>query len=229
MIRETRVQMPGGSAGSQGWFALHMMFKTAPVLRRARAWPALLMLLWLPPLHAASVFVLHAYSQEYTWTKRQHDGFTAALRERTAQDVLFMTEYLDTKRRPLDAAYAREMAHHLGAKYAGVRPDLIYVTDDDGLSFARRWLTAVFPGVPVVFSGVNDYDVLDTLDASLITGVFEKKEIAPNIDIIRGAGVVKGNVAFVGDDSVTYYAIKREIETELPISRFAGPFSAHRP
>lgn len=206
---------PGQCRTDEGWFAFCKRSITGPGARRARAWLALLLMLWLPSLHATSVFILHAYSQEYDWTRRQHAGFVTELQNLHAQDVQFMTEYLDTKRRPLDENYAREMTRHLRAKYASVRPDLVYVTDDDGLQFARRWLTQIFPDVPVIFSGVNDYRVLDTLDTTLVTGVFEKKEIAPNMRILRNFGLANGDVGFVGDDSGTYQAIKREIEDEL--------------
>jgi diguanylate cyclase (GGDEF)-like protein/PAS domain S-box-containing protein len=167
------------------------------------------------PLHAASIFILHAYSQEYNWTKRQHAGFVEQLGKLHPQDVLVTTEYLDTKRRSYDAEYAREMARHLAVKYAGYRPDVIYVTDDNGLSFARSHLSRVFPGVPIVFSGVNNYAVLDEIDHQLVTGVFEKKEISPNLGIMTSLGMAGKTISFVGDTSNTYDAIKHEIGLEL--------------
>ena len=74
------------------------------------------------------------------------------------------------------------MARHLRVKYTDYEPEAIYVTDDNALLFARDHLSRVFPGVPVFFSGVNDYGIRSSLDPALFTGVFERKEVAPNIE-----------------------------------------------
>ena len=166
-------------------------------------------------LQAESIFILHAYSQEYNWTRRQHQGFVEHLQAQNQYDLLITTEYLDTKRHDYDEPYAEEVARHLSIKYADYQPDVIYLTDDNALNFGRRYLTRLFPGVPMVFSGVNDYSVLNEIDPSLITGVFEKKEILPNIDIMAGFGISNKRISFVGDASNTYQAIKYEIHREL--------------
>lgn len=179
----------------------------------------LLLLLCSLQAQAAGVFVLHSYSQEYSWTSRQHHGFVNAVQD-AHEDILISTEYLDTKRHTYDDTYAREMARHLRIKYADYQPDLIYVTDDNALSFARSYLTQLFPAAPIVFSGVNDYRVLESLDHNRITGVFEKKEVAPNIAIMQHAGLMGGRIVFIGDASNTYDAIEHEVRLEL--KRFSG-------
>lgn len=88
-------------------------------------------------------------------------------------------EYLDTKRAGYSPEYADLIGDHLRQKYKGYQPAAVYVTDDNSLSFALSHLDRVFPGVPVFFSGVNNYDVRRQLDPARTTGVFEKKEIAP--------------------------------------------------
>ncbi len=136
-------------------------------------------------LHAAptsQIFILHSYSQEYAWTQGQHEGFMQTLAADAQVEPLVSTEYLDTKRRAYDETYANELARHLRSKYAGYKPAAIYVTDDNALLFARDHLSRVFPGVPVFFSGVNDYGVRSSLDPTLFTGVFERKEVGPNIE-----------------------------------------------
>lgn len=163
---------------------------------------------------AHSYLILHAYSQEYGWTTRQHQGFVDHLRLSGKTNII-STEYLDTKRRAYDADYGVKFAHYLRMKYTDYHPDLIYVTDDNGLTFARDHLISIFPGVPIVFSGVNNHAVFQDLDTSLITGVFEKKEILPNIEIMDMFEKIKGPIVFVGDESNTYRAIRHDIEKEL--------------
>jgi hypothetical protein len=166
-------------------------------------------------LNAASIFILHSYSQEYNWTKRQHNSFVQHLEHTNQPDLLVTTEYLDTKRHVYDDVYAQEMYRHLKLKYAGYSPDVIYVTDDNALQFARSYLTHIFPKAPIVFSGVNNYTILSEIDPGRITGVFEKKEIIPNIEIMNTIGAADDKLVFVGDTSNTYQAIEHEIREEL--------------
>lgn len=161
------------------------------------------------------VFVLHAYSQEYPWTRGQHQGFVAALEANSARAYSVSVEYLDTKRVGYGPAYADLMAGYLRQKYRGYRPAAIYVTDDNALSFARSHLGTIFPGVPVFFSGVNDMAVRTQIDPARITGVFEKKEIGPNLHLMREIDPAIREIVIVGDASETYRAIESEIAQTL--------------
>ena len=173
----------------------------------------------LPPANAAAdgarVFVLHSYSQEYPWTKRQHEGFIDELGAGGKVDMMFETEYLDTKRHPYTPEYAAEFANYLQFKYADFSPQLIYVSDDNALDFALGHLGNLFPDMPVFFSGVNDYSVRERFGERAVTGVFEKKEIAPNLGLLAAMGRESGEIVVVGDASGTYRAIEREIRLEL--------------
>ncbi|MEI6128378.1 MAG: hypothetical protein WCQ99_17680, partial [Pseudomonadota bacterium] len=60
-------------------------------------------------LHASQnipVFVLHSYSQEYPWTKGEHEGFMRRLNIALPGSVTVCVEYLDTKRVPYTPGYA---------------------------------------------------------------------------------------------------------------------------
>jgi PAS domain S-box-containing protein len=168
--------------------------------------------------HAAEpvqVFVLHSYSQEYPWTGGQHRGFMESLRSDTARAYDVRVEYLDTKRAAFTPRYAESIAAHLREKYRGYRPAAVYVTDDNAMTFALAHLDALFPDAPLFFSGVNDYAVKPRLDPQRATGVFEKKEIAPNLELMRRIAPDGGEIVVVGDASETYRAIERELRDEL--------------
>lgn len=161
------------------------------------------------------IFILHSYSDEYPWTKGQHEGFMAALREDPELNPSISTEFLDTKRRAYNDAYSEETVRHFSIKYKDYQPDAIYVTDDNALLFARDYLVRVFPGAPVFFSGINNYEVLSSLDPSVFTGVFEKKEISPNLDFVLSMDSKVIHLIFIGDQSNTYKAIESEIKKDL--------------
>ncbi|MEO8279206.1 MAG: EAL domain-containing protein [Ideonella sp.] len=182
------------------------------------AFVLLLMLTRAQGAERKEVFVLHSYSQEYDWTKRQHEGFVAELARDPNTSYSVRAEYLDTKRVSLDAGFSRMMAEHLAAKYRGYTPAVVYVTDDNALVFALEHLRRIFPTAPIIFSGVNDLGIGTRIDPAVVTGVFERKEIAPNLELVRLIGRNASDardIVVVGDASETYRAIEQEIRVEL--------------
>ncbi len=194
--------------GVQAVFALTMCL----VLAVGPWWPAKAD---HPEAKPAKILAVHAYSQQYPWTAGQHQGFVDALTQLTPIPAEIKTEFLDTKRKTMNDEYANRFLDFLRVKYAGYSPDAIYVTDDNGLNFALKQLQSLFPGVPIFFSGVNDYGQLDRIDKSNVTGVFEKKEIQPNLKLLRQFLGDVDEIVVVGDGSATYRAIEVELKKEL--------------
>ncbi|MBW9261461.1 MAG: EAL domain-containing protein [Candidatus Thiodiazotropha sp. (ex. Lucinisca nassula)] len=81
-------------------------------------------------------------------------------------------------------------------------------------------LVNLFPDKPLVFSGVNDYSKQERLDPELQTGVFEKKEIAPNLQLVQQLFGQPETIFIVGDNSNTYQAIERELRKKLSTAQF---------
>ncbi len=165
--------------------------------------------------NAYRVLVVHAYSQEYPWTKSQHQGFVNRLQEDSDVQVNFAVEYLDTKRLGLNEEYTAHLYDYIQAKYKTYQPDLVYVTDDNGYLFARDVLVKLFPESPVIFSGVNNYAVAEQVADLPIRGVFEQKQISQNLELFKELQSGVSSVLIVGDASKTYEAIKNEIQQQL--------------
>ena len=165
---------------------------------------------------AVRILIIHSYSQDYPWTKGQHKGFTHSLKESSA---VIKSEYLDTKRIAYSPFYAENYVNFIAHKYKSFNPHAVYVTDDNALKFGLKYTKNLFPGTPLFFSGVNDYSQLKELNPNLETGVFEKKEIHPNLDLLSDLISVKRGskikVVIVGDDSKTDSLIKMMIENDL--------------
>lgn len=163
------------------------------------------------PLH---VLIIHSYSQEYPWTIGQHQGFVEKLKEQSDFQVTVSTEYLETKLRHFDQSYGSSYRDFIEMKYANHQPDAVYVTDDNAYVFARDYLGNMFEDVPVFFSGVNDLNVLGELDRNRFSGVFEKKDVIANLDLISRLQTGNSKVIVVGDASETYQAIKASMMDE---------------
>jgi diguanylate cyclase (GGDEF)-like protein/PAS domain S-box-containing protein len=178
----------------------------------------LMMCFFLPGARAADsvpIFILHSYSQEYPWTKGQQQGFVETLNSDSSRTYTFETEFLDSKRTSYIPAYADMMARYLREKYKGYRPAAIYVTDDNALLFALSRLTKIFPDAPIFFSGINNYDIKPRLNPARTTGVFENKEIAPNLHLMDLINPTVRNIVAVGDASETDRAIASELHKEM--------------
>ena len=164
-------------------------------------------------------FVLHSYSQEYPWTRYQHQGFVATMMAESVPAPRISVEYLDTKRRQYDETYAAKFADYLRYKYSDYRPEFIYVTDDNALTFALTHMGGIFPEVPIFFSGVNNYAIQPKLDVDRISGVFEQKEILKNIQLLENMDRDIKRIVVVGDASITYQAIEKDIKDALKQNR----------
>jgi len=162
------------------------------------------------------ILILHAYSQEYPWTKGQHLGFVEAIKRHQQNSVIINSEYIDTKRVKYTTDYARQFSDYLSFKYQNYTPDAIYVSDDNGLLFGLDYLSGIFPETPIVFSGVNNEKIQEHIDQKRITGVFEKKELKPNLDILKQFFPATDKINIVGDDSSTFKAIMEDIKEKLP-------------
>ncbi len=161
------------------------------------------------------IFILHSYSQEYGWTKLQHEGFVSAIKGISSTEHQIVVEYLDTKRLKFSDGYQRFFLEYLQKKYSGFKPDAIYVTDDNALKFFLNHHTSLFSSTPVFFSGVNDLSLINNLDRDRYTGVFETKEIIPNIELIRQFSPQTREIWIIGDGSDTYKAIESDVKRHI--------------
>jgi PAS domain S-box-containing protein len=168
----------------------------------------------------AKIFILHSYHQEYPWTNNENEGFVQTLsRKLNDRNVIFSTEYMDTKRVNLSKEYGEFFFKYLKHKFVGYSPDVIFSTDDNALVFLLQYKKQLFGDVPVVFCGVNDIDIEVNLTRQQYTGVFEKKEVAPNLALLKSINHQPGNIFFLGDGSSTHQAIEQKIKRDIA-SRF---------
>jgi PAS domain S-box-containing protein len=155
--------------------------------------------LWLVPLRTASaeerneeqggdqqrqILILHSYYPTYEWTSAITRGIRDAFDPSAFADSRFLFEYLDAKRYP-DHEYMRYVAQVLRVKYGGRSDiDLIISCDDQALQFLLNEARDLFPGVPVVFCGVNDYTPGVRSRGRPVTGVCEVVDINRNVALI---------------------------------------------
>ncbi|MDY0261507.1 MAG: PAS domain S-box protein [Syntrophotalea acetylenica] len=163
-----------------------------------------------------NILMLHSYHIEYDWTRDQHAAFVGTLKQRAPQrEISFFAEYLDTKRNLYTPDYAAFFAEYLKKKFLGYHLDAIYVTDDNALSLLLRYRQELFPGVPVVFSGVCNLWPGKPGKTALLDGVYERKDVAGNVRIAKAIDPGLKKLYFVGDGGPSHNFIARQVKAEM--------------
>ncbi|MCG8616101.1 MAG: PAS domain S-box protein, partial [Desulfobacterales bacterium] len=129
------------------------------------------------------ILVLHSYHQGFPWTDNVMEGMTSMLNT-SGLDMEIHTEYMDTKRYSPETAFGA-LADLYRKKYINTRIDIILLSDNNALNFILSNREGLFPGIPVVFCGINNFspDLLAGHDK--ITGVAEDIDIGGTLDLAR--------------------------------------------
>jgi len=180
-------------------------------------------ILVLPRFAAAqdtrNVLVLHSYHQGLNWTDRISAGIESQLRPLSGTIELHY-EYLDTKRNAGDDYFER-MAEFERFKVARtqIEFEVIISSDDNALRFLLEYGDELYPGVPVVFCGVNNYspELLEGTDH--ITGVLETIDFAGTLSLMSRLHPDRDRVLVMVDATTTGHAVRRNF------SRFAHVFA----
>ncbi len=170
--------------------------------------------------HAANVLVVNSYHSGFTWSDSIMDGMRAAFAG-AGIFAEFFVEYLDTKRFPDTPGGARmeSIRRNLAGKYKGFTFDLILSSDDNALRFLLAWGETLFPGVPVVFCGVNTFEPDMLTGRNRYTGVLEVIDQRATIDFARRLYPEMKRLAVVIDATVSAAGNRRgfqELAREYP-------------
>lgn len=133
----------------------------------------------LPPRTGPDVLFLNSYHPGLFWSDRVQEGVRASIvaHERMA------VEYLDSKNYEGpdgDSLVAALLSH----KYAQRQPRMILSSDDYALRLLFTWRDSLFPGVPVVFCGINNFNPAMLEGKKGYTGVSEWNQMARTIGMI---------------------------------------------
>lgn len=138
---------------------------------------------WEPVERPDRVLVLQSYHPTMPWTDTVSSGLLSEC-ERSDRDVELHFEYMDTKREKPEEV-EDELLALFDEKYLDDQPDVIIVVDNNGLEFLLAHRDTLFPGVPIVFCGINNFEDTMLEGHEGITGVVEDISIAPNIELVK--------------------------------------------
>lgn len=129
----------------------------------------------------ADVLIINSYHSSLLWSKNIYTGVKSVM-ETLPFPVDIHSEFMDTKY-IYTSDYLDMLENLYRVKYSGSKPDIIIASDDNALAFLVERGERIFPGVPTVFMGVNDFDKSKLKGRRDITGVVENLSIAGTIDV----------------------------------------------
>jgi len=164
------------------------------------------------------VLLLHSYHQGLAWTDEMTAGARSVF-DTAETPVDLYVEYMDTLRLG-DAGYGDREEAILGQKFAGVTFDLVICLDDYAFHFLQDRHASLFPGVPVVFCGLNYFDEADLEGWENCTGIVEVYDVDGTLDaaLLLSPGIK--NVFVVNDATETGISNLRVIQGAA--GRYAG-------
>jgi diguanylate cyclase (GGDEF)-like protein len=124
---------------------------------------------------AYRILYINSYHRGFSWS----DDIERGMRKELGQSNLnyeLSTEYLDSKR--FDYKKIEDsLFNTIQKRYENYQPDIILVSDNNAFNFVTSNRDRLFPDIPIVFSGYNNFtaDVIEGIDD--ITGINEKIDL----------------------------------------------------
>lgn len=182
----------------------------------------LIAFLVLPFLNASDVsaelpksdLVLHlnSYHKGYPWS----DNITRAVEDvfsKSGRSVETYVRYMDTKRIH-QPGYLEKLKELYKESFGGIRFNAILVSDNDAFDFIRQYGEELFPGVPVIFCGVDDFHDEMLEGHPNMTGVVEQKDYRETIELALKLRPQARKVVVVSDETKTGIAQRRAVQHE---------------
>lgn len=160
------------------------------------------------------VLFLNSYNIGYSWSDNILEGINSVF-EKEKIEIDVHTEYMDTKRVQDDRHFQNLFELYLH-KFSEKDFDLIITSDDNAFHFLLKNQSILFPFIPVVFCGVNNFKDSMLTGHKNITGVTEDIDIKSTIDIALKLHPKTKKVYVVSDQIVSGKANTEKLKRIIP-------------
>ena len=160
-----------------------------------------------------NVLVLNSYHKGFVWSDDVIQGIEETLAN-SPHPIDLWVEYMDTKRFP-GSAHLTDLATVFKHKYRDKDIDAIVASDNNAFNFLLTHRDRLFPGIPVVFCGINWFDPRMLKDHRGITGIAEHGDFEATIQLIRQLHPEVKSVVIILPDTATGLEDRELINTYL--------------
>ena len=159
-----------------------------------------------------SVLYINSYHNGYKWSDSLLEGVRTVLNNSNYK-VDLQIEYMDAKKFHYDTLKENHFAL-FKEKFVGESFDIVVISDNDALNFVNQYREELFPGVPVVFCGINDLMEAD-LGTGNMTGVVEVYDLVATLNVAKKLHPKRDRVIILIDNSTAGVTIRRQAEKIL--------------
>jgi len=154
------------------------------------------------------VLIIHSYHSGLTWTDAIMSGIRDTL---VGQDpsIQLTAEYLDARRYP-EPRFSTRIRELVLAKIQRATPNLVMVADNQALDLILEQGQHLFPGVPIVFCGINDVQPTTLARHPAITGVAEELSVVETVDLALRLHPDTKKIIVIGRSTVAADKLNRE-------------------
>ena len=157
------------------------------------------------------VLVLNSFNPGYSWTDKMLQGISETF-SKSGLTIDSSVRFMDMKRIKRSDEYFRKLQEMLESGYRNINFDAILACDNDALDFIRIYRDKLFPGVPVIFSSINDFDRKMLDGRSDITGTSENTDYLGTINVAIKLRPATKTILVVTDNTTTGQAHRSAIE-----------------
>jgi signal transduction histidine kinase/ActR/RegA family two-component response regulator len=166
----------------------------------------------VPP--STTVLLIHSYNDGMRWADNVTNGITNELHHRRGAFCHLRIEYMDGKNITSDS-YLQAFRELLAIKYKNVKIDVVVCSDDLAFRFVLDHRAELFPGVPLVFCGVNYFDPAMLNGQDNVTGVVEKLDILDTLQTALQLHPETTRVVIINDRTTTGLANRLLFEKQV--------------
>ncbi len=102
------------------------------------------------------IFILNSYNHGHSWTDNMLRGINDSF-VRSGMNIETYHFFMDMRRAQTGVDYLKQFKGMLDTGYKGVKFDAVMVCENDALSFVSKYRDDLFPGVPVIYTSINEY------------------------------------------------------------------------
>ena len=160
-------------------------------------------------LYGREILLLSSYHQGYEWT----DSITRGVEEGLYFSNTDLTyEYMDTKR-VYNQNYLDSLFQLYSNRYKNREFEVIIAADNNALEFLNKYHDKLFINTPIVFCGINNFNLLRFKQSNIFTkatGVVEEVNIEKNIELIKKLHPNAKKLLVINDTTTTGQEMKKE-------------------
>jgi hypothetical protein len=163
-----------------------------------------------PLLAGPNVLIFDSYHEGFDWSDTLFSALKSELKKADLPDIELYIEHLDSKRFYLNDSLYFEF---ISRKYKSVQFELIIACDNFSLDLLVKYDTLLFKGVPVVFTGINNFsDQLIHNKKRIFTGITESHDIGKTLHLISKFQPEVRNILVIHDNTASGKANKELVE-----------------